>query len=391
MTSQLRLSVFLAILILVPLLAGNVLAMAYDISGTVVDTDGQPMPDVCMILMGNNSVLTTYTDQSGYYGFPGTEGGTRYTLSACKYLPSASSVVDPSPGSGDAIMAIAEAELGNTDGPSPGRYHGHDGAWCSEFVSWAYWQAGDPFTGGTTDGGACTEDWNMSTVYRIQAGFARNEDWQLIPTCEIASNWSPETQAALMPQPGDYVLFSNTTGIDRSHSGLVWEIQGDDMLTIEGNVSNLVKTLTRRDWLIDQVGNTIVAGIGYRRRVSRLSFSPAYHYDWLNSPLVMDFVAEYSIFSEPGDANGDGYVNSDDLNIVRGHWGESVSPGDAGLGDLSGDGIVTSDDLNLVRANWGNAYTAVVPEPGMFALASFGLLILGFRLKPFKHPRHPLH
>ena len=27
-------------------------------------------------------------DQNGQYGFPGTAGGNRYTLSACKYVPS---------------------------------------------------------------------------------------------------------------------------------------------------------------------------------------------------------------------------------------------------------------------------------------------------------------
>ena len=77
----------------------------------------------------------------------------------------------------------------------------------------------------------------------------------------------------------------------------------------------------------------------------------------------------------PGDLNGDGSVGSADLDIVRGHWGESVTPGDAAAGDPSGDGSVGSGDLDIVRANWGSTAAAAVPEPGcavlLFFIASF--------------------
>ncbi len=59
----------------------------------------------------------------------------------------------------------------------------------------------------------------------------------------------------------------------------------------------------------------------------------------------------------PGDLNGDGVVGSADLDIVRAHWGATVSPGDLTQGDATGDGTVGSADLDLVRANWGRAYT----------------------------------
>ena len=55
----------------------------------------------------------------------------------------------------------------------------------------------------------------------------------------------------------------------------------------------------------------------------------------------------------PGDLDADGRVNSADLDIIRAHWGESVTPGSLFDGDPSGDGVVNSDDLNIVRANWG--------------------------------------
>ncbi len=60
----------------------------------------------------------------------------------------------------------------------------------------------------------------------------------------------------------------------------------------------------------------------------------------------------------PGDADGDGFVGSADLDIIRAHWGLAVAPGDRASGDLSGDGIVGSADLDLVRAHWGSPAAA---------------------------------
>ena len=42
----------------------------------------------------------------------------------------------------------------------------------------------------------------------------------------------------------------------------------------------------------------------------------------------------------PGDLNGDGMVGSGDLDIVRGNWGQTVTPGDLASGDANGDGTV---------------------------------------------------
>ena len=55
----------------------------------------------------------------------------------------------------------------------------------------------------------------------------------------------------------------------------------------------------------------------------------------------------------PGDLNGDRFVGSADLDIVRANWGATVTPGDLLHGDPSGNGIVNSADLDIVRANWG--------------------------------------
>ena len=55
-----------------------------------------------------------------------------------------------------------------------------------------------------------------------------------------------------------------------------------------------------------------------------------------------------------GDLNGDGYVGSGDLDVIRANWGSDVLPGSLLDGDPSGDGIVNAADLDIVRANWEN-------------------------------------
>ena len=59
-----------------------------------------------------------------------------------------------------------------------------------------------------------------------------------------------------------------------------------------------------------------------------------------------------------GDLTDDGIVGSDDLDIIRANWGETVAKGSLERGDLSGDGVVNSDDLDIIRANWGATTSA---------------------------------
>ena len=81
---------------------------------------------------------------------------------------------------------------------------------------------------------------------------------------------------------------------------------------------------------------------------------------------------------QPGDTNGDGSVDIQDLNNVRNQFGAT---GDPILGDTAPfDGVVGIDDLNAVRNNFGAGLGNAVPEPNAMwlmlgcGLASFALL-----------------
>ena len=99
---------------------------------------------------------------------------------------------------------------------------------------------------------------------------------------------------------------------------------------------------------------------------------------WSNALQFQDYVLVSESGVLDGDLNGDGSVNSNDLDVVRANWGQAVSG--AANGDPSGDGFVGSDDLDIIRANWGRTATAsAIPEPGMLALllaAAVGLASL---------------
>jgi MYXO-CTERM domain-containing protein len=81
----------------------------------------------------------------------------------------------------------------------------------------------------------------------------------------------------------------------------------------------------------------------------------------------------------PGDANGDGRVDVNDLTIVLSDFGKS-SGMSWSTGDFNGDGRVDVNDLTTVLSNFGQSLgsasirTAAVPEPAGAALAAVGLL-----------------
>ncbi len=77
----------------------------------------------------------------------------------------------------------------------------------------------------------------------------------------------------------------------------------------------------------------------------------------------------------PGDANGDGFVDDDDLSLLLANW-RLVA--DWGHGEFSGTPPVNDDDLSLLLANWTGipAQTATAPEPAVISLLALGGLAL---------------
>ncbi len=83
---------------------------------------------------------------------------------------------------------------------------------------------------------------------------------------------------------------------------------------------------------VDPTDGTVrVVGYGYDPSVGHTEALM-----WINVPL-----------SCPGDANGDGTVDFEDLNIMLANW-NSTGPD----GDVDGSGFVDFDDLNVILANW---------------------------------------
>ena len=80
----------------------------------------------------------------------------------------------------------------------------------------------------------------------------------------------------------------------------------------------------------------------------------------------------------PGDANGDGRVDINDLTIVLAHYGQTGQTW--AQGEFTGDGKVDINDLTIVLANYNQSVgssaggLAAVPEPGMLVLLAAGLV-----------------
>ncbi|MBN2575395.1 MAG: CHAP domain-containing protein [Deltaproteobacteria bacterium] len=137
------------------------------------------------------------------------------------------------------ILAIAEAEEGKTldqVGVSTGyplsTYAGAAaGGWCSEFVAWAYWRAGCPFTEQRG-----TYPWMIGGSTQIRQWFVTNSRF----VYQTSAEW-----ASYEPQPGDYVRYNNPQG---GHSGIVRYAEGTTLYTVEGNVNNKVMLRTLRNY-----------------------------------------------------------------------------------------------------------------------------------------------
>jgi hypothetical protein len=80
--------------------------------------------------------------------------------------------------------------------------------------------------------------------------------------------------------------------------------------------------------------------------------------------------------ADPGDANGDGQVDVNDLTIVLSHFNQTGCTWSQGCMDGDPTGRVDVNDLTIVLSNFGQGIAAgagnlsAVPEPGALALAT---------------------
>ena len=141
------------------------------------------------------------------------------------------------------FLDIANDEVGYEEGSgNDNKYGEHFGRnyepWCAFFICWCADQAGIltdsddadcpyiPFTGSTSE---------MKRLY------AKNRR-DLSPSMNEANpNY---------PMPGDLVTIKPTGSSSESHIGIVYEVDGNTVTTIEGNISDEVKKVTYTD-LVD--------------------------------------------------------------------------------------------------------------------------------------------
>ena len=93
---------------------------------------------------------------------------------------------------------------------------------------------------------------------------------------------------------------------------------------------------------------------------------------------------------EPGDANGDGRVDINDLTIVLSNFGQTGMAWSQGCMDGDPSGTVNMNDLTIVLSNYGYGVTAAagvkaVPEPASLVLLLAALACL---LATMRRPAH---
>ena len=122
--------------------------------------------------------------------------------------------------SAEAVIAVAREELGYTEAPKDsnmtkyGQEYGMNGQpWCVMFLWWCFRQAGEYkafFGGGKTASCKLLRDWYMAMG-------------QVVPVEDA--------------QPGDIVILNFSGTRDTEHCGIVVEVDGYLVTTIEGNTT----------------------------------------------------------------------------------------------------------------------------------------------------------
>ncbi len=144
-------------------------------------------------------------------------------------------------------VGVRESPLGSNGGTAVYKYTtGRNEAWCADFVSWVYKQAGTPFTGGWA------YSWQIPAVYDLKVWFKEK------------GVYHSRTNTSYTPRPGDVVFFNwygYTNSRTGNHVGIVKKVSGTTLYTIEGNSSDMVRERTYYNFR----GNGDIVGFGHKR------------------------------------------------------------------------------------------------------------------------------
>lgn len=183
------------------------------------------------IVTDNGGITYPANNQVGLYTLYAKLGGSTSTNNAPN--SSGCSSANDGAGGGGSIIDIAKQELDKgtsgcmtsaSTGQCKAYTDGHAEAWCADFVSWVYKQAGTPFTTGESGG------WRIPSVLAL-------DDYLSAKQLHFLKSDTSQT-----PQPGDVIIMND--GGSRMHTGLVYTVKGETITTIEGNVNDKVTSRT---------------------------------------------------------------------------------------------------------------------------------------------------
>ena len=210
---------------------------------------------------------------------------------------------------------------------------------------------------------------------------------QVFDTSEDHSEWLGDGSASETETTDSYVIFGDMRIPDLG--GETWPGPGDPPTkiteeTIDGGGTTGLGTLNNYDEstgvsdaymilgepsgeeIVELIHIVVPDGNGFEidlDLVTSESYNPK-----TGKPLLTTHDLSFELPTlTAGDANGDGYVNSDDVDILASNWGMSSGATWAD-GDFDRDGAITNADAGLLVENWGAQPLSSVPEPGTLAL-----------------------
>jgi len=175
-----------------------------------------------------------------------------------------------------------------------------------------------------------------------------------------SADWpvGPGSTTPVHPLPG---VANNQAGQNQTLN-IVWgDYQGGAASNTTGTAGDALSTYTVAQFTV--VGNAGAYIKGYNGGSGSANVAQNFGPDNYSAGVLPSGVMYLPM---SGDADLDGAVGINDLNIVKANAGTATS-----AGDVDGDGAVGINDLNIVKANAGLGMPANVPPPG----ASLGSLV----------------